>query len=72
MTERAFLWGVTGHSWLAAFAPGCGESCEKLSAMLDGQHTKIWPEFEILRSFRRYISTEAHPMFAAGSWWTNR
>ena len=41
------------HRWLAAFDPNSIESCTHLSAALDRQHEKIWPEFEILQSIVR-------------------
>jgi len=38
------------HKWLGEFDPNSIESCLKLSAALDEQHARIWPEFEVLRS----------------------
>ena len=39
------------HRWLAAFDPNSIESCKELAIALDEQHAKVWPEFEILKSF---------------------
>jgi hypothetical protein len=41
------------HQWLADFDPNSIESCKHLSAALDRQHEKIWPEFKILQSMVR-------------------
>jgi hypothetical protein len=41
------------HRWLAAFDPNSIVSCKHLSAALDRQHDKVWPELEILQSMIR-------------------
>ena len=57
------------HQTLAKFDPSSIDSCVKLSTILDDQHEKIWPEFEILRSMvnalmehhdelRRYLTSD--------------
>lgn len=57
------------HQSLAKFDPNSIDSCVELDAILDDQHAKIWPEFEILRSMvsalmehhdelRRYLASD--------------
>ena len=57
------------HQTLAKFNPNSIDSCVELSTILDDQHAKIWPEFEILRSMvcalkehhdelRRYVASD--------------